>query len=356
MTNNNSPLKGFRPLGGPSKPGSQDPQPPQEALSNPVSQPQGSFSIPTSQPTPAPAVGLPIQRGQLCPSCNRLNSPNSAYCNNCGAALQTAQPVAPQTACCPKCSTTLQPDWKFCLTCGYPLSQPAQPAQSFQPGIQQRLQGLLKSVPSFKNTSFGGNTSISANRQPWPTVAVVAAVCALISFFLPLVVLKISVPTGMIPGDKMNITFSMSALQVLSMSSPTVSGLGSLGEVAENLFDGLDMGAMLYDSANSSMKLAILLGRGMMLLLGSFAAAATYLSIQSYNHTSSNLNKLMMFGGFAAAIILVISTTTVNVGFRSGSGDVDAILNSIVGFSNGPGFWGMLFGFVGFGLSGYMRK
>ena len=339
MTNPNNPLKGFRPLGEQSKHGSENSQSPQSTGSTPVS----------LSATPS-AVGLPIQRGHLCPSCNRLNAPGSIYCNNCGATLNTPQPASPQAVLCPNCSTYIQSTWSFCLHCGYQLFPQTQPAPTSQPVFQKQSQVLLSGLSSLRIASLPNIN------QLWPTIAIISSVCTLICFFLPLLIMKISNPAGWLIGGPEKITFSMSAWQVLRMSSPTIDGLGGLGETAQNMYNEIDMGALVYDSADSSTQMVILLGRGLMMILGLLIVGAIVLSIQSYNKPAKGNHRLIFLGGIAGAIILIGSSLAVNAGFNSGSSDLDMILNSVVGFSNGLGFWGMLCGFIVFSLSGYMRK
>src|SRR5258707_14411158 len=48
-----------------------------------------------------------------CPYCETANKVGAANCENCGAPLGGAQPVA-----CPKCGNVMPPKSKFCASCG----------------------------------------------------------------------------------------------------------------------------------------------------------------------------------------------------------------------------------------------
>jgi hypothetical protein len=51
-----------------------------------------------------------------CPYCETSNKVGAANCENCGAPLGGAQPVA-----CPKCGNVMPPKSKFCASCGAAL-------------------------------------------------------------------------------------------------------------------------------------------------------------------------------------------------------------------------------------------
>jgi hypothetical protein len=52
-----------------------------------------------------------------CPYCETANKVGAANCENCGAPLGGAQPVA-----CPKCGNVMPPHSKFCASCGTALA------------------------------------------------------------------------------------------------------------------------------------------------------------------------------------------------------------------------------------------
>jgi Double zinc ribbon len=53
----------------------------------------------------------------VCPYCETANKVGAANCENCGAPLGGAQPIA-----CPKCGNVMPPKSKFCAGCGTVLS------------------------------------------------------------------------------------------------------------------------------------------------------------------------------------------------------------------------------------------
>lgn len=63
----------------------------------------------------------------ICSRCQTENSPDSAFCDECGAPLETL---------CPHCNSSNRPGAKFCKTCGQRLAEPPVPAgaASGQPG------------------------------------------------------------------------------------------------------------------------------------------------------------------------------------------------------------------------------
>ena len=63
----------------------------------------------------------------ICFRCQTENSPDSAFCDECGAPLETL---------CPHCNSANRPGAKFCKTCGQRLAEPPVPAGaiSSQPG------------------------------------------------------------------------------------------------------------------------------------------------------------------------------------------------------------------------------
>ena len=63
----------------------------------------------------------------ICCHCQTENSPDSAFCDECGAPLETL---------CPHCNNANRPGAKFCKTCGQRLAEPPAPvgSHSSQPG------------------------------------------------------------------------------------------------------------------------------------------------------------------------------------------------------------------------------
>lgn len=95
--------------------------------------------------TPVPANPAPAYGGQTvlagaCPTCGTQIVPGTVFCPTCGATLngQGAPVVAsspatyapPAGAVCPTCGAQLEPGSAFCDMCGAPISQVAPSAQS----------------------------------------------------------------------------------------------------------------------------------------------------------------------------------------------------------------------------------
>src|SRR5688500_15150172 len=55
----------------------------------------------------------------ICSRCQTENSPDSGFCDECGAPLETL---------CPHCNNANRPGAKFCKTCGQRLAEPPAPA------------------------------------------------------------------------------------------------------------------------------------------------------------------------------------------------------------------------------------
>src|ERR1700757_2510239 len=62
----------------------------------------------------------------ICPRCQHQNSPNSAFCDECGGRLEAA---------CPNCGEPNRRSGKFCRNCGQPINQPATTALASPVGV-----------------------------------------------------------------------------------------------------------------------------------------------------------------------------------------------------------------------------
>lgn len=75
-----------------------------------------------------------------CPSCERLNPPDSVYCHGCGRNLTevktesqepaavAASPAVPTGVACPRCGVANEPASEYCYQCGLPLEGELDPA------------------------------------------------------------------------------------------------------------------------------------------------------------------------------------------------------------------------------------
>src|SRR5437762_4041454 len=62
----------------------------------------------------------------ICPQCHSENFPDSAFCDECGARLETA---------CSNCGEPNRREAKFCRNCGQATNQGAATAPSLPPGV-----------------------------------------------------------------------------------------------------------------------------------------------------------------------------------------------------------------------------
>jgi len=323
------------------------PIPPQNNVVIGFSQIQGG-----TKPAPDPVINHPennhqdsqtspasykAQSGAICPVCNNATPSGAAFCGVCGNKIQGSQGSHGQPSIvCPNCHVINNINAKYCKSCGSVIS-PTAPRYSAPPKV-----------------GFSGNRS--STKSLWIGLAGLGAILSLICFFLPMQVIKIANPLAWLSDGPENISFSMSGMQLLTMSAPTVKGLGDLGEFSANAFDELDMGDLLYDAADPTVKRALVTQRIFLGLLICCAVATILVTILAYKTPGSQLSKLMIILGGVSILILLVSTFVGNASFKTGDADADLLLNSAITFSNGIGFWGMLVGFIGFGLGGFLKN
>ncbi len=187
-------------------------------------------------------------------------------------------------------------------------------------------------------------------------LAMGGAAIAFLCFFLPMIVLKIVNPVAWLVGGPENITISMSGFQTMLLSSPSISGLGGLGDYTENLYNELNLGKLIVENADMGTKLLILLGRLAMFALVAATIGALVMGYKSLKSAPSAWGRWMMILGGASILTLLVSSLVIHAGFNTGSSELDALLSSTIRFSNGIGFWGMLLGFAGFTFAGYQSR
>jgi ribosomal protein L40E len=261
-----------------------------------VTQPKATSAVPT---------------GNYCPHCGASNPTNASFCNKCGTSLIHPNP-----------SPTYTP-----------------PKLNLPSNIQNVVTTLKTDTERF-----------------WTIIAGIAAVLAFICFFLPFVVIKVNNPYSVFSGRTDAIASSLSGFQYLTAQSPSVTGAGGLGEITENLFNELNMDEQIYENADPSYRTMYVVSRVLTLILLLLAIANMILVYQAYATKKSKLSIWMIAIGAIASIILFITYSTIGVSFKTGTEELDLLINSMVTISNGIGFWGMLIGFLGVAFSGYMRN
>jgi len=300
----------------------------------------------TIPPIPLGVVNPPIStHNNYCPQCHANNPPGAAFCGACGNPLgKTPQtPTTSQEIICPTCRAVNQINARFCKNCGGNLSK-------------QNPQGFSHRA----STPSQHPVSNSNSRNLWIGIAGIGAILTLICFFLPNQIIKFANPMAWLTEGPENITFSMSGMQLLTLSSPTIKGLGKglegLGEFSENMYSEMDMGQLMFDSVDPATQRSLTLNRILLGLLLLSSIATIVITIQAYRTSGTGLSKLMIILGGVSIVILIISTFIGNASFKTGNSDADLLLNSAIKFSNGLGFWGMLVGFASFSLGGYLRN
>jgi len=300
-------------------------------------------NIPSKLP-PELNVKTPQQDG-ICPVCQNENPIGAILCGVCGNKLENISNngQAQQGTACPNCRTINSPRAKFCKSCGQPLT-----STGFRPPSNSYLHTNTRSI-STVNT-----------KKLWIIVAGLGAIFAFICFFLPNIIIKIANPMSWFTDGPENITISMSAMQVLTQSSPNIKGLGQglegLGEFSQNFYDEIDMGQIMFNAVDPATQRSITINRIFLGLLLCCTLASIIVTILATKTSSKEMSYLIIVLGGISIVILLISTFIGNASFKTGNTDADLLLDSAISFSNGIGFWGMLVGFISFGFGGYLRN
>jgi ribosomal protein L40E len=337
MSNQNSPLKGFRPLKDSKTPSENPPSIPLKSP-NPVSyRPPQEFSS-------SPNINPPQQK-TICPYCSSPIPTGSSICLNCGNPVTqpNATSAVPTGNYCPHCGASNPTNASFCNKCGTSLIRP-NPSPTYTPPKLNLPSNIQNVVTTLKTDT----------ERFWTVIAGIAAVLAFICFFLPFMVLKVNNPISVFSGRTDAITSSLSGFQYLTAQPPSLTGGGGLGEITENLWDELNMSELMF--ADPSVHTMYVVSRILTLILLLLAIANLILVYQAYATKKSKLSIWMIAIGAIASIILFITYSTIGVSFQTGTEELDLLINSMVTISNGIGFWGMLIGFLGVAFSGYMRN
>lgn len=168
MSNQNSPLKGFRQLKD-SKTSSENPpnapwksstpapyQPPQELSSSPVT--------------------APHQQMTICPYCSSPVPEGASFCIKCGNPLPKTNPnpTLSREIICPKCGISNLPSSSYCSNCGTPISQ----SGSSSTPIPNRSNSDF--FQSFKNLD-------PKTKRFWLLVGAAGIILAFINMFMPFI-------------------------------------------------------------------------------------------------------------------------------------------------------------------------
>ena len=339
MSNQNSPLKGFRPLKD-SKTPSENPPNTTWKSSNPAPyQPPQQFSS-------SPNINPPQQK-TICPYCSSPIPAGSSICLNCGNPVTqpNATSAAPTGNFCPHCGASNPTNASFCNKCGTSLIRP-KPSPTYTP---PKL-----NLPS--NTQNVVTTLKTDTERFWTYVGAATAILAFICFFLPFLVMKINNAFSFLIGGPDSITLSLSGYQYLTAQSTSMSGVGSLGDASENLFNELDLGNQMYQYADPSVRRTYIISRIMTLIILLLSIANLVVIYQAYATKKAELSKWMLALGIVGFILLFINYFLAGISFKTGTKELDLLVNAMVKISNGFGFWGMLIGFLGVAFSGYMRN
>jgi hypothetical protein len=282
-----------------------------------------------------------IPRAIKCPSCGAENEFDSGFCSNCGNSMQglASRPKKSDTKICPNCGIENPAHVNFCNNCG----------NSF-------LNNKKSNIKEKLSFSIDEPVEVLNSLTLWMVLSLIGSILAVISFFLPMQVMKFSNPMAWLGGGPEQISFTSSGWQLMTLSSPSVKGLGGLGETAENLYNELDFGSLMMDTGDPEITFAIVLARVLLFLLFISSIAAVVLTILAYKKDDVWLSKVMMILSLSGIVLLIIVFFVTKASFSTGSSDLDLILNSTIKLSNGTGLWGMLLGFIGFGIGSFIRK
>lgn len=182
----------------------------------------------------------------------------------------------------------------------------------------------------------------------------VAAFIALLCFFLPWSVLRIINPASYFGFGDATISISQSGWQMMTLSSPTVSGLGGLGEMASSLYNQVNMGQTMYQAVDSATRAKLDLARvtlGIILLLVLVALILTLMRVVSHNSTGKVVTTVLGILGIIGAIIV---STTWKTQFNTQSQELDMVLNAVFHVYSGAGFWGALLAFLTLTITSFM--
>ena len=222
-----------------------------------------------------------------------------------------------------------------------------------QSGAPQNMPASLniQSVKSSVNTALTGLSS-----KTWLMAACIGAIFAFICYFLPLQVIKINNPAQWLVGGADQFIFSSNAWQILWMKAPTTGGLGGLGEMAETMYDEINMGKLMFENGTFAIKMSIIIGRLCMLVLLGMVVTGLVLAYKAITKPSKTISTAMFVLGICGFVFLVISSFITKAPMKSDASDLEYILSAMFEVNNGFGFWGMALGFIIQSIGGYWSK
>ncbi|HXK66493.1 MAG TPA: zinc ribbon domain-containing protein [Spirochaetota bacterium] len=346
MSNQTGPLKGFRPL---KSTDSSTPKPENPPSPTPPIGPNSTSYQPNQgfvRPTIINTTTSSLQK-LICPFCSSPIPKGASFCSKCGNPIPKSSPIStqPLDIKCPQCGASNLPGSVYCSSCGAALTKNGQTQGNKLSNLNPHIH-LPDAISNLKTDM----------ERFWTYIGGAFAILAFICFFLPFLVLKINNAFSFLISGPDSITISQSGFQFLTASSPSISGVGSLGDTTENLYNELDMGKQIMQYADSSMRTMYIISRILTLIILLLSIANLVVVYQAYAIREAKWSKWMMAIGVVAPILLIIFYSTAGISFKTGTEELDLLVNSMVKISNGFGFWGMLIGFLGIAFSGYMRS
>lgn len=241
---------------------------------------------------------------------------------------------------------------RFCNNCGKPLSQSIAAAPAY-PG--QPLSGSGAYRPAAQSARGYFSTG--------SLLAVLGALFALICFFMPFNRLKISIPTSIFFGGKdTSISIDLTMWQYMANRSPSVKGLGSLGEMATNLYNEINMGDLMAQAVGDDVRVGMFILRVvfLLILLGHITTLVLILMNTTQNIASGQAGKIILTLSVISAVLVIILGILISTGFsesmKSIFGEYTSLAKSAINASLGFGFWGTLIGCFLIGIGGFYKK
>lgn len=362
MSDQQGPIKGFRPLNTP--PGS-----PVTPQGQPVPDPA---PVPQTPPAAVPAYSAPAAPGPVCTNCRTINPPGSVFCVNCGTPVSAPQPVAAAAAIvCPQCTAPIQPGAQFCIYCGYRVPQQEQGGAVSAPAVPPApaARTYVTATPVASAAAYApARTKAASGSILWPAVTVAGALLAVVGFFLPLLRLVLEIPTGGLSalfggsGENLWGSISMSPWQMLTLSMPTMDGFMAAASGLMGMTGGQSLADLIALTGDPQIEAGILMVRVLMLLLGVLALAGLALALLTFSRKGGLGRWAGLLAGVIGALMVIVITVVAGASFEKVVGDLDSltyglgVADSIINLNNGAGFWAMLLGFIGVGFGSFKKK
>jgi hypothetical protein len=185
-------------------------------------------------------------------------------------------------------------------------------------------------------------------------LGLIAAAIALLCFFLPCTVMSMVNPGSWLGIGDEQIKITSSAWQLMTLSSPRISGLGALGNLSSAVYNQINMGQLMYQSVTGAQKTLWTLDRiglGILLLL---TLISLILALVRLTGQSSAGKAVSVVTGVLGVILLILTGAVVGTSLKTSNNDLDLVLNSFVHISNGIGFWGAILAYLAVVVSALM--